>query len=234
LPISLVTPGTLHTILTARQLLISEGRLNRQRTWRSISVECPLEDSRAAILLTQNSCFPMRLSPDTFLNYQLDYHYCGLAVDQRDFTLLTEADLQRCTTSSVTICPAEVPLYPSQVLTCDVSLFFQSSDSFQLCRKILLRHYRTQTLIHHGSKWAYHFPEPRQVTIRCPQENGRSSRTVSLDGSGLIHNMSACHISSQEVRTIPVLSRAAEVNLDASSCFCPTVFQHWLVTRLPR
>jgi len=69
--------------------------------------------------------FPMRLYPDTFLKYQLDYHYFGLTVDQRDFTLLTEADLQKCTTSSVTICPAKVPLYPSQVFTCEGSLFFR-------------------------------------------------------------------------------------------------------------
>jgi len=172
-------------------------------------------------------------------------------VDLRDFTLLTEADLQRCTTGSVTICPAEVPVYHTQLMTCEGSLYFQSPDSFHLCRKNLLRHYRTPTLIHHGSKWAYHFPEPRQVTIRCPQEKGRSSRTVSLVGSGLLHNASACHISSQDVRTIPVLSRTTELNLnapcvlqprrppascnlDAPCCFCPTVFQQRLVTRLPR
>ena len=117
-------------------------------------------------------------------------------MDQRDYTLLTGADLQRCTTGSVTICSAEVPLYHAQLMTCEGSLYFQSSDGFQLCRKILLHHYRTPTPVHHGSKWAYRFPEPRQVTIRCPQENGRSSRTVSLVGSGLLHNASACHISS--------------------------------------
>ena len=73
-------------------------------------------------------------------------------------------------------------------MTCEGSLYFQSPDSFHLCRKDLLRHYRTPALIHHGSKWAYHFPEHRQVTIRCPQEKGQSFRTVSLMGSGLIHN----------------------------------------------
>jgi len=44
---------------------------------------------------------------------------------------------------------------------------------------------------------------------------------VSLVGGGLIHNASACHISSQEVRTIPVLSRTAEVNLDTPQLFLP-------------
>ena len=90
-----------------------------------------------------------------------------------------------------------------------------------MCRKDLLRHYRTPTLIHHGSKWAYHFPEYRQVTIRCPQEEGQYARTVSLVGSGLILNASACHISTQEVRTIPVLSKTAEQNLDAPLLFLP-------------
>jgi len=96
----------------------------------------------------------MRLSHDSFLREQWEYPYFGLAVDQRDYTLLTEADLQRYTTGKVTVCSAEIPLYHAQLMTCEGSLYFQSSDSFQLCRKILLRHYRTPTLVHHGSKWA--------------------------------------------------------------------------------
>jgi hypothetical protein len=142
-------------------------------------------------------------------------------VDQRDFTLLTEADLQRCTTSSVTICPAEVVLYHAQLLTCEGSLFFQNAHSYQLCRKNVLRHYRTPTLLHHRAKWAYHFPDPCQVNIRCPQDHGWSSRTVSLVGSGLIHNASACHIATQELRTLPVLSKTAELPLDTPQLFLP-------------
>ena len=109
----------------------------------------------------------MRLSHDSFPQYKLDYPYFELAVDQRDYTLLTEADLQHCAAGSITICPAEAPVYHAQLMTCEGSLYFQSPDSLHLCRKDLLRHYRTPTLIHHGSKWAYHFPDPRQVTIRC-------------------------------------------------------------------
>ena len=142
-------------------------------------------------------------------------------MDQRDYTLLTGADLQRCATGSITVCPAEIPVYHTQLMTCEGSLYFQSPDSFHLCRKDLLRHYRTPALIHHGSKWAYHFPEHRQVTFRCPQEEGQYFRTVSLVGGGLIHNASACHISTQEVRTIPVLSKTAERNLDTHLLFLP-------------
>jgi hypothetical protein len=87
--------------------------------------------------------------------------------------------------------------------------------------KNALRHYQTPTLLHHGSKWAYHFQDPRQVNIRCLQDHGSSSRPVSLVGSGLIHYASACHVASQELRTLPVLSKTAELPLDAPQLFLP-------------
>jgi len=67
----------------------------------------PLKTAAQLFTIFKILVFPMRLSPDTLLKYQLDYHYFELAVDQRDYTLFTEADLQLCTTSSVTICPAK-------------------------------------------------------------------------------------------------------------------------------
>ena len=63
--------------------IISEVRLTRQRTWPSVRLSVPLYT--AAHLFS--SFKSMRLSPDTFLKSQLDYHYFGLAVNQRDFTL---------------------------------------------------------------------------------------------------------------------------------------------------
>ena len=92
-------------------------------------ISVPLKTAAQLFTLFKILVFPRRLSPDSFLKYQLDYHYFGLAVDRRDYTLFTEADLQLCTTSSVTLCPAKVPLYHSQVLTCEGSLFFQNSNS---------------------------------------------------------------------------------------------------------
>jgi len=81
--------------------------------------------------------------------------------------------------------------------------------------------HRSPTLLHRGSKWTHHFPDPRQVNIRCPQDHGWSSRTVSLVGSGVIHNASACHIATQELRTLPVLNKTAEQPLDTPQRFLP-------------
>jgi hypothetical protein len=150
--------------------IVSIGLLNRYAHGIQLEISVPLKTAAELFTLYKTVDLPSRLSNDTFITYQLDYYYFGLAVDQRDYTLLAKAHLQRCTTGSVTICPAKVPSYHSQVLTCEASLFFQNSNSFKLCRKNLLLHYQTPTLLHHGSKWAYHFPEPRQVTIRCPRK----------------------------------------------------------------
>jgi len=178
LPVSLITPITLYSILTNISLnlpdnyeLVAGTKLQDVHLYYELLkvalvgnahgvqlvISVPLKTAAQLFTLFKILVFPMRLSPDTFLMYQIDYYYFGLAVDQRDYTLFTETDLQLCTTSSVTICPAKVPLYHSQVLTCEGSLFFQHANSYQLCRKNVLRHYQNPTLRHHRSKWAYHF-----------------------------------------------------------------------------
>jgi hypothetical protein len=142
-------------------------------------------------------------------------------MDQHDYTLLTEADLQLCTAGSITICPSRVPLYPREVLTCEASWFFQSPHSYSLCQKSLLLRHQTPTLQHHGSKWVYHFPEQRQTTIRCFQENGWTSHAVTFWGSGIRYNASVCHIVSQEIRTLPVLSKSVEQHPDDPHLYLP-------------
>jgi hypothetical protein len=73
----------------------------------------------------------------------------------------------------------------------------------------LLRHYRLPTLQHHGSKWVYHFPEQRQGTIRCPRGDGWTAHTVSLAGTGQIHNAPTCPISGDKDVTSPEWNRRA-------------------------
>jgi hypothetical protein len=132
LPVSLITPVTLHSVLTNISLNLPDNyELVAGTKFQDVHLYYELESvalvgnahgvqlvlsvhlktATQLFTLYKILVFPMRLSPDTFLKYQLYYHYFGLAVDQRDYTLLTEADLQLCTTNSVTICPAKVPLY---------------------------------------------------------------------------------------------------------------------------
>jgi hypothetical protein len=45
--------------------------------------------------------------------------------------------------------------------------------------------------------------------------------TVSLGGTGLIHYVSTCHIASQEIRTLPELSKTMELLLDTPRLYLP-------------
>jgi len=189
LPVSLVTPVTLHSILTNISLnlpdnyeLVAGTKLQDVHLYYELVkvalvgnahgvqlvISVPLKTAAQLFTLFKILVFPMRLSPDTFLKYQLDYYYFGLAVEQRDYTLFTEADLQLCTTSSVTICPAKVPLYHSQVLRCEGSLFFQKANSYQLCRKNVLRHYRKRT---HTQRVRLSHRLPGNKDFASPEQN---------------------------------------------------------------
>jgi hypothetical protein len=44
---------------------------------------------------------------------------------------------------------------------------------------------------------------------------------VSLGGTGLIHNASTCHIASQEIRALPVLSKTMELPLNTPRLCLP-------------
>jgi hypothetical protein len=97
-------------------------------------ISIPLKTEFHIFLLYKAAVLPSRLSIDTSLNYQLDYHYFGLAVDQRGYTLLREReiDIEKCTTGSVTVCPLKVPLYSAQVLKSEGSLSFQNPNNYHL------------------------------------------------------------------------------------------------------
>jgi hypothetical protein len=68
---------------------------------------------------------PTRILENKFIAYEHDYDYLALSFNQRDFALLKEADLKSYSTSILTVCPINVPLYDAKVPACKVELFFQ-------------------------------------------------------------------------------------------------------------
>ena len=164
---------------------------------------------------------PTQVLNDTFALYQLEYNYFGMSHSQRDYILMTAADVQKCNTGSITICPADGTLYDTRSVTCDSKLYFQTITKDGPCKRSLTLHYEAPTLLRNGEVWIYQFPSQRQVTIRCPQENVWVTRTRTLSGVGLIHNATRCSIPSGEIRTLPELHGVAHANLNAPSVYVP-------------
>jgi len=83
-------------------------------------------------------------------------------------------------------------------------LFFQTADSYRVCRKSLLLSHSTPTLLSHESTWLYSFPEPQLVTLRCWTNNTWTTYTKTLVGTGMMVD-SGCSMSTNTLRTTPQL-----------------------------
>ena len=66
-----------------------------------------------------------------------------------------------------------------------------------------------------------YFPEPRQVTLRCPSTNGWTSRTETLSDAGIIRNASRCSITTNELRTLPKLHGKTQSAISSTHIYIP-------------
>jgi hypothetical protein len=142
--------------------------------------------------------------------------------------------LQKCNTGRITICPADRALYDVRSFTCESKLYFQTTTKDGPCKRSLILHYESPTLLRHGEAWIYHFPRQRQVTIRCPRDNTRVEHTRTLSGAGLIHNAKRWSITSGELSTLPELHGVTHANIDTQSAYVPDSFPIVSRHELPR
>jgi hypothetical protein len=148
---------------------------------------------------------PTRIDGNTFIKYDPEHLYFGLLVSKRDYVLLKAEDLQPCTQGNTRICRMSVPLFDTQTLNCESSLYFQNNEGTPLCKRSLLQSYEQPTLQRHGITWVYQFPTRQQVTFRCPQGSGWTTHIRMLHGGGLIHGANTCAVATDRVRTLPEL-----------------------------
>jgi len=102
-----------------------------------------------------------------------------------------------------------------------VQVYFQTTAKDGVCRRILMLHYKTPTLLRHGDVWIYQFPSRRQVTIRCPRYNSWVTHARTLSHEGLIGNATTCSITFGKLRILRELYGATRANLEAPSVYVP-------------
>jgi len=102
----------------------------------------------------------------------------------------------RCNKGKVAICPADIAVFYSQTHTCESSLFFKAGGTHPLCRRNLLVHHSTPFLRRYGALWVYHFARQHRVTFHCTKADCQLPRTLTLEGPGLLLNLTGCGITS--------------------------------------
>jgi hypothetical protein len=76
-------------------------------------------------------------------------------------------------------------------------------------------------MIQHWNVWIYHFPTPRQLSVRCPGNEASPPRTQVLVNAGLLFNASACHVSTEDLHIYPTLCGSMQTELDTPHIFLP-------------
>jgi hypothetical protein len=164
----------------------------------------PLKTFERHFYLYKLITFPYKIS--NYPNYiQLTAEYDNLVLDDSNqrFLLWKEADIKKCRGKSIMICPADKPIYGRNVLTCESSLYFQRDEARTLCSRRILPQNYAPILIRHSHDWIYSFNGQQQVSLKCRQNATWITSTWSLQGNGILHNASACHVTGRNFQLYP-------------------------------
>jgi hypothetical protein len=112
----------------------------------------------SVLLKTTNSYFhlyrivilPQPIASNKHVRYSTDYTYFEI---QQSMLLFTETNYNRCYRGSVTICPSNVPIFSAQTKTCEISLYFQTSAIYNLCRRELIYDPQAPVFQKFGTVW---------------------------------------------------------------------------------
>jgi len=196
-------------------------------------LEIPLKTADQYFTIFIIISLPTLLFNYTFAIYGPDFDYFGFAYSQRDYILLTASDVQKCSTGSITVCPADEAVFDVRSVTCKSKLRFQIAVKDRPCRRNLILNYEAPTLLWHGDVWFFHFPSRRHLTVRCPRDNTWERHTQMLSGADLIQNVTMCSTTAGEVRTLPELHGTARTNLDTPSVYTPKKLPILTVHEMP-
>jgi len=76
-------------------------------------------------------------------------------------------------------------------------------------------------LIQHRNVWIYHFPTPRQLTLRSPENEASPPRTQVLVNAWLLYNASVCHESTEDLHIYPKRWGCIQTELNTPHNFLP-------------
>ena len=112
------------------------------------------------------------------------------------------------------ICPTVNPIYDRNVLTCESSLYFQRDEARTLCSRRIFPQIFAPIFIRHSHAWIYCFSGKQQVNLKCRRNATWITSTWPLQGSGILHNASACHVTGQYFQLYPATEGHSESTIE--------------------
>jgi len=158
----------------------------------------PLKIFERYFYLYKLIAFPYKISSlDNYIHLTAEYDNLVLDASNQRFHLWKEADVKKCGGKGIMICLVDKPIYGRNVLNCESSLYFQRDEAMTQCRRRILPQNLAPIFIRHSHDWIYSLSGKQQVNLKCRQNGTWITSTWSLQGSGILHNASACHVTGQ-------------------------------------
>jgi len=112
------------------------------------------------------------------------------------------------------ICPADKQIYGRNVLNCESILYFQRDEARTLRSQRILSQNFDPIFIRHSHDWIYSFSGKQEVNMKCRQNVTWITSTWSLQGSGILHIASACHVTGQNIQLYPAMEGHSESKIE--------------------
>jgi len=171
----------------------------------------PLKTFERHFYLYKLITFPYKISNlDNYIQLTAEYDNLVLDDSNQRFFLWKEADIKKCRRKGVMICSADKPVYGRNVLTCESSLYFQRDEARTLRSRRILPQNLAPIFIRHSHAWIYSFSGKQLVNLKCRRSATWITSTWSLQGNGILHSASACHVTGQDFQLYPATEGHSE------------------------
>jgi hypothetical protein len=166
---------------------------------------------------------PTRILNNTFAQFEIGDDYFGIDLLQRTYLTLSEVDILKCRGADIMICPANRAVYSTEVNSCALSLYNQSLQARELCKRTVINRPAPAKLERHGSVVLYYLTEPQPLHLQCQHNRSWEAYNMTLEGGGFLENAESCYLALQGLELYPALRGETEFSAPVPVLFIPTV-----------
>ena len=166
---------------------------------------------------------PTRILDNAYAQFEIGKDYFGINLLQRSYLTLSEMDVLKCRGEDIKICPANQAVYSTEVNSCALSLFLQSTQTRELCKRTVVTRPASPKLERYGSMVLYYLVEPQRLHLQCQYNRSWQTYTMTLQGGGVLKNAGSCHLTLQGLQLYPTLSGETEFEAQVPELYIPTI-----------
>jgi len=173
-------------------------------------LDVPIKTVSRQYELYKTVVLPTRILNNTFAWFEVGDNYFAINLLQRTYLTLSEEEVSKCRGEHIKICPINRAVYSTEVNSCALSLFLQSSQVREVCKRTVSTHPGIPRLERYGNVVIYYLNGPKQLHLQCQHNRSWETHTMTLDGAGVLQNTESCYLTMQGLQLYPALTGESE------------------------